>query len=88
MRRAEMSTTIRVSTRLRVTSSARTNPVMPFGRSGSWTRYHMGVQSGARTTARTLKIVFTPLTFRRAKRSSTEPPGFRYAVARSRTDAT
>ena len=69
------------------TSPARTQPVMPFGFSGNWTKYHVGAQSSPKRCARTANTFGTPLTFLRPNSARRSPSGSRYATARSWTTA-
>src|SRR5919198_1079808 len=87
MRRAERSTTIRVRTRSTSTWDARTQPVTPLGRSGTWTRYHLGRHRSSTRWARIEKIVGTWLTFSRPKVAKARPPGRRETAARDLTTA-
>ena len=86
-RRSERSTSIRVVTGASSTSTARTQPVLPFGFSGSCTRYHCTAQRSSTRFASTAKIVGTPLTFSGPNDASRPEPGARYACARSCTTA-
>ncbi len=66
---------MRVSTEPSLSSAARTYPVAPFGRIGSWTRYQAWLQAPSTRAASTPKTVGKPLTFRGPNVASRRPPG-------------
>ena len=57
----------------------RIHPIDPFGRIGSSTRNHRGLQSRPLTTSRTPKTFGTPFGFSRGKIAKAAPPGERKA---------
>jgi hypothetical protein len=78
---------MRVFTVASSTCEAGTQPVVPFGRFGIWTRYERGLHLESTICPRTEKIVGTPFTFSRPNRAKIRPPGLCETVARSRTIA-
>ena len=66
---------MRIATARSETADARTQPLIPFGRSGSWTRYHTAWHEASTRAPSTPKTVGTPLTLRRPKAAILPEPG-------------
>lgn len=79
---------MRVVTEASLTRHAATQAVRPFGRSGSWTRYHAARQLPSTLRARTRNRVGNSFWLTMSNRARTGPPGSSRAASGSPATAT